>query len=107
MQVEHLRKSTQFSKVYKRGKSIADRHLVVYYMKNGTSENKLGISVSKKVGKAVTRNRVKRLIKEAYRLNDDKVKQGLDIVIIARVRANQADFKGIEKSLTYLFRKIK
>ncbi|WP_131067022.1 ribonuclease P protein component, partial [Clostridioides difficile] len=68
--------------------------------------SRVGISVSKKVGKAITRNRVRRLIKEAYRLNiDEKIKPGYDIVFIARVSIKDATFKDIDKSIKNLVKR--
>ena len=82
---ESLKKNFQFRHVYHRGKSIANRHLVLYMVKNGTQGNKLGISVSKKVGKSVVRSHVTRLIRESYRSMEEELKCGYDLVVIARV----------------------
>ncbi len=96
---ESLKKNFQFKVVYNRGKSLANRHLVMYVLKNGKDTNRLGISVSKKVGNSVVRSRVTRLIKESYRLSEKNFKLGLDIVVIARVSANGATYNEIAKSL--------
>lgn len=79
----------------------------MYVVKNKkyTDTNRLGISVSKKVGKSVVRSRVTRLIKESYRLSEEDIKQGYDIVVIARVAANGADYKEINKALLSLLKK--
>lgn len=101
-----LKKDSDFRKVYKHGKSFANKYLVMYILPNKSDETRLGISVSKKVGKAITRNRVRRLIKEVYRLNiDEKIKTGYDIVFIARISSKDAQYKDIEKSINYLVRK--
>ena len=97
---ESLRKNFQFRHVYNRGKSLANRHLVMYVIKN-----RLGISVSKKVGKSVVRSRVTRLIRESYRLTEEKVAHGYDIVVIARASANGASYQEISRSLSHLLRK--
>ena len=102
---ESLRKNFQFRHVYNRGKSLANRHLVMYVIKNGRDFNRLGISVSKKVGKSVTRSRVTRLIRESYRLSEHKIMKGYDIVVIARVSANDVPYRDIYKSLNHLIRK--
>lgn len=99
---ESLKKNFQFKIVYNRGKSLANRHLVMYVLKNGKDTNRLGISVSKKVGNSVIRSRVTRLIKESYRLSEQNFKLGLDIVIIARVSSNSATYHEISKSLLSL-----
>ena len=97
---ESLKKNFQFRHVYYKGKSIANRHLVLYIVKNGTEENRLGISVSKKVGKSVVRSRVTRLIRESYRNMEEEVKIGYDMVIIAR-----NSYHEICRSLRHLFKK--
>ncbi len=102
---ESLKKNFQFRYVYNRGKSFANYHLVMYVIKNGKNINRLGISVSKKVGNSVTRSRVTRLIRESYRLSEKKVQGGYDIVVIARVSANSASYKEIYKSLNHLMKK--
>ena len=101
-----VKKDSDFRKVYKHGKSFANKYLVIYILKNKSDYSRVGISVSKKVGKAITRNRVRRLIKEAYRLNiDEKIKPGYDIVFIARVSSKDATFKDIDKSIKNLVKR--
>ena len=101
-----LKKDSDFRKVYKHGKSFANRYLVMYILNNKSEYSRIGISVSKKVGKAIIRNKVRRRIKEAYRLNiDEKIKNGYDIVFIARVAIKDADYVDIEKSMKHLIRK--
>ena len=101
-----IKKDSDFRKVYQRGKSLADRNLVIYTMKNKSDKSRIGISISKKVGKAHERNRIRRYIKEAYRLNiDDKVLGGYDLVFIARINAADKDYKGLERSLKYICKK--
>ena len=79
-----LKKNQDFQKVYRKGTSQANRYLVMYVLKNGHMENRLGISVSKKVGNSVVRHRITRLIRESYRLNETLFERGLDIVVVAR-----------------------
>ena len=104
---QSIKKNFQFRFVYNKGKSLANRLLVMYVVKNKkyTDTNRLGISISKKVGKSVVRSRVTRLIKESYRLSEEDIKQGYDIVVIARVSANGADYKEINKALLSLLKK--
>lgn len=104
---QSIKKNFQFRFVYNKGKSLANRLLVMYVVKNKkyTDTNRLGISVSKKVGKSVVRSRVTRLIKESYRLSEEDIKQGYDIVVIARVSANGADYKEINKAMLSLLKK--
>ena len=102
---ESLKKTRQFRAVYSGGKSCADKFLVLYVLKNESGKNKLGISVSRKVGKSVTRNRVTRLIREVYRLVEVSVAPGCDLVFIARKPAGGAAFKDIQSSVCSLLKK--
>ncbi|MBE7042002.1 MAG: ribonuclease P protein component [Ruminococcaceae bacterium] len=97
-----LNRNFQFRRMYRSAKSKADKYLVLYYRKNRGTENHLGITVSKKVGTAVVRNRIRRLIKENYRINEEKVIKGYDFVIVARSKAAEADFYQIRSSLLSL-----
>lgn len=99
---ESLRKNYDYQKVYKNGMHYADRFLVIYIVDNNREENRLGISVSKKVGNSVIRHRVKRLIKESYRKQEYKFKIGYDIVIVARSSSKDASFFDICNSLRKL-----
>jgi len=105
MAITTLRNTREFNMVYKKGKSIVNKHLVLYYVKNQSAENQVGFSVSKKVGNAVTRNRVKRLMKEVYRLNETSIKKGYDFVFVARVRTKDASYKEVEKAMLSCFKK--
>ncbi|MBE6014776.1 MAG: ribonuclease P protein component [Lachnospiraceae bacterium] len=97
-----LRKNADFKKVYDLGKSRADKYLVMYIFKNGLEINRLGISVSKKVGNSVIRHHVTRLVREAYRVNENLYKKGYDIVVIGRVSSSDASFHNIEHSMRKL-----
>lgn len=99
---ESLKKNRDFKTVYQNGTSIANRYLVMYILKNESKKNRLGISVSKKVGNSVVRHRLTRLIKESYRLNEDRFQVGYDIVVIARVSAKGQSYGKIEQRLLQL-----
>ena len=101
---DSLRNSQQFSRVYKEGHSKANKYLIMYILENNTDYNRLGISVSKKVGNSVIRHRVKRLIKESYRLQENMFDSGLDIVVIARGSASSISFKEMDSAVKHLFR---
>ena len=83
---ESLKKNKDFQYIYRKGKSYANKYLVMYVLENGTSQNRLGISVSKKVGNSIVRHRLTRLIRESYRLQEERFRCGLDIIVIARDR---------------------
>lgn len=107
-ETERLRKDSDFRRVYKHGKSFANRYLVMYIMRNNLEYNRVGISVSKKVGKAIVRNKVKRRIRESFRLDvDQKIKSGYDIVFIARVAISDMQYNEINKSMKHLVNKFK
>ncbi|MDL2302027.1 ribonuclease P protein component [Lachnospiraceae bacterium OttesenSCG-928-D06] len=99
---ESLRKNHQFQFVYKNGRSYANKYMVMYVKENGLGRNRIGISVSKKVGNSVVRHRVKRLIHESYRLHENIFNSGLDIVIIARGKVSDADYYEIEGALLHI-----
>lgn len=106
--MERLRKTKEFSDVYHRGRSRADRNLVLYRLKREDNKIRLGISVSKKVGNSVVRHRLKRRIREAARLNeDDYFSDGCDYVVIVRKPAADADYAVLEHSLLKLSGKFK
>ena len=102
---ESLKKNFQFRYVYNKGHSRANRLLVMYVLANSTGRNRLGICVSKKVGKSVTRSKVTRLIRESYRLNEDKLRHGYDIVVIARLPCAESQYAQVESACLHLIRK--
>ena len=99
-----LRKDSDFKNIYRKGKSLATKTLVFYFIKNYLGYTRVGYSISKKVGKAVTRNRIRRLIKENLKDIPD-LKDGYDIIFIGRIPSSESDYKEIGKSIRYLFRK--
>lgn len=101
---ESLKSNRDFKNVYGKAKSYANRYLVMYVLENGSGKNRLGISVSKKVGNSVVRHRVTRLIKEGYRLHEEMFNSGLDIVVVARVSAKDAKYQDMESALLHLSR---
>lgn len=101
---ESLKKNRDFQHVYKEGKSCANKYLVMYIKENQSEQNRLGISVSKKVGNSIIRHRLTRLIRESYRLHEDSFRRGLDIVVIARAGAKGKNYHDIESALIHLGR---
>ena len=103
---ESLKKNQQFRTVYEKGISTANRYFVLYKLENGLKRNRLGISVSKKVGNSVVRHHLARLIRENYRLSEELYKEGYDMVVVARVAAKNADYYRVGKSLKFLSEKL-
>lgn len=99
---ESIKKNSDFQNIYRNGISYANKYLVMYIRENELDRNRLGISVSKKVGNSVVRHRIKRLISESYRLNEDMFNSGLDIVVIARVGAKGKSYKEIKDAIIHL-----
>lgn len=99
-----IKKSDGFGRVYRHGKSYANKYLVMYVLNNNKEYSRFGITVSKKVGNSVVRHRVTRLIRESIRLNEDIFVRGLDIVIIARNTAKGKKYHDIESAVLHLGR---
>ncbi len=99
---ESLKSNRDFKNVYSSGKSYANKYLVMYVLENGTDTNRLGISVSKKVGNSVVRHRLTRLVRESYRLHEDIFNSGLDIVVVVRVNAKEIDYHKMESALLHV-----
>ena len=99
---ESLKKNKDFQTVYRQGKSYANKYLVLYIMENQTENNRIGISVSKKVGNSVVRHHLTRLIRESYRLQEECFQRGYDLVVIARQSAKDVTYKEMESALIHL-----
>ena len=99
-----LKNYRDFGRVYNHRESFANRLLVMYVAPNQTACSRIGISVSKKVGNSVVRHRITRLIRESYRLHKNELKEGFDLVVIARVTAKGTDYREIEDAFLHLCR---
>ncbi len=93
-----LKKNSDFRRLYSKGKSAVTPHMVVYCRRNRLGLNRLGYTVSVKLGHAVVRNRVRRRLREIYRLNASALKSGYDIVIVARSRCVESDYAAMDKA---------
>lgn len=101
---ESLKKNQDFQKVYRSGSSKANRYLVLYRLKNELPKNRVGISVSKKVGNSVVRHHMCRLIRESYRLNETSFIPGYDLVFVVRPQAKDKSFHEIQSALLHLMK---
>ena len=99
---ESLKKNRDFQSVYRKGKPYGNKYLVMYLLANDLGRNRVGISVSKKVGNSIIRHHLTRLIRESYRLHEEQFQCGYDIVIIARTTAKDRSYHEIESALIHL-----
>lgn len=101
-----LRKREDFSRVYRYGQSVSNLKFVVYYLPNGKLEKfRIGISASKKIGTAVIRNRVRRLVKEIVRKHADRVKDKIDFIFIAKKTSAELNYEECERNVLHIMKK--
>lgn len=101
-----LKTNGEFQRLYRKGSSAAGPFFAVYCRRNRGGVNRLGYTVSKKLGNAVTRNRIRRRLREVYRLNSELFSSGYDIVLVARSKAAEASFSELEGSMIKVFGKL-
>lgn len=101
--INRLKSNDDFQNVFKHGKSFANRQLVLYYLpKQDQLDFRVGLSVSKKIGNAVVRNKIKRSLRQAIHELEEEIKREYDLVIIARQPVKEMNFHQIKKSLTHV-----
>ena len=91
-----VKQNSDFRRIYRRGRSAVSGGVVVYCLKNRQGMSRLGVTVSTKLGHAVVRNRVRRRLREIYRLHEREIVRGYDLVVVSRVRACAADYHQLE-----------
>ena len=101
-----LKNNHAFRRLYSKGKSAATPLVVVYCRKNGKGRNQLGITVTKKLGSAVHRNRVRRRLREIYRLKEARFVSGVDLVIVARTRSRYAGYRELQNAVLHACGKL-
>ena len=101
-----IKKNHEFRRLYQKGASAHSGCMVLYCRRNRLDHNRLGITVSVKLGQAVVRNRYRRRLREVYRLNKDKLRPGWDIILVARGRTGEASWKELNNSFCKLCRKL-
>ena len=108
--VEFLRKSFRvkkekdFDAIFKKGASVANRKFVIYRLENQQQHFRVGLSVSKKLGNAVTRNQIKRRIRHVLIQNSNQIADNVDFVVIARKGVEELDFDQVEKNLVHVLK---
>lgn len=97
-----IKNNKEFKRIYSEGKSCGNKALVMYVEKSGEAYNRIGISVSKKVGNSCTRHRLSRMLREIFRLNNDKIKSPYNIIVIARVGSSLLDYEKLNDAYLHL-----
>lgn len=105
--LKRIRKDWEFRRVYRQGKALVSRRIVLYYFKNHETCNRLGVSISKKVGNSVKRHRVKRIFGEAFRQMQDSLAQGYDFILVARKPTVKMNYHSAREELLLLCKKGK
>ena len=101
-----VKENYEFRWIYAKGRSGVSPYLVVYVRPNRRGRNRLGVTVSTKLGHAVVRNRVRRRIREIFRLSQGKMKQGYDCIVVARTRAAHADYWELKRAFEKTCKKL-
>ena len=102
-----LRRKSDFSLIYNKGKSVGERYIVLFFRKNGLPYNRAAFLASKKVGNSVVRNRARRLMKESYREMKENLDIGYDIIFIARKTINNLKCADVKKSMGAALKRAK
>lgn len=103
---QSLRENREFKRMYARGRSVVGACLAVYVRPNRSNRNRLGLTVGTKLGGAVQRNRVRRRMKEIYRLHESDLRTGFDLVLVARVRAGRASYWDLDREFCHLLSRL-
>lgn len=101
-----LKMNYEFRRLYAKGKSAGTSRIVIYCTKNRTGKNRIGFTVSTKLGKAVHRNKIRRRLREIYRLNIGHLKPGYDMVVVARMKSRYSAYGELERDYLYLLEKL-
>lgn len=100
-----LKSNHEFSRVYKHGRYISGRHVVLHFMKHTKGVNRIGLTTSRNIGGSVSRNRMRRLLRESYRLNEHNIKKGYDIILLGRGGSTDLTYAQVSKEILFLMKK--
>jgi ribonuclease P protein component len=101
-----LKKNHEFARIYRKGRFLAAKHMVLYIMANRYGNTRVGFAAGLKCGGSVQRNRLKRLMRECYRFKEDKLKKGYDLVFSSRPAGEMPEYKEIDKEMSFLLTKL-
>ena len=101
---ETLKKNSEFKSVYQAKHSYANKYIIMYILQNGTDTNRLGVSVSKKVGNSIVRHRLARLVREAFRLNTSHIPDGIDVVVVVKAGLRDKGYEETSNSMIHLLK---
>ncbi|CDZ75742.1 ribonuclease P protein component [Peptoniphilus sp. ING2-D1G] len=102
----YLRKNIDFQRVYKKRNINGNKHITVFFKKNGLDHKRVGFTITKKLGNAVTRNKLKRRLREIYRLNFDLLREGYDYVFVMKKSSVDLSYNELERSFKHICKKI-
>ena len=101
-----VKENYEFRRIYRKGKSLVSPQMVLYWQKNRQGQSRLGITVSTKLGKAVVRNRVRRQLREMYRLHLPEMKKGYDVILVGRVKAVHTPYAAMDRQYVQALRAL-
>lgn len=102
--IETLKSNMEFNKVYSKGKNYWNRNLILYVRKNDSENTRVGYSITKKVGNAITRNKIRRRLKEIHRLYIFNIKKGYDLIVIPKKNVVDLSYKELESAVLHIFK---
>ncbi len=105
MQTAHLRMNYEFSRIYRKGRFVAGRHVVLHYLRRPGNPKRLGVTTSRQVRSSVRRNRIKRLLRESYREIENQVPEGYDLILVGRNTAELPGYTQIQSDVLKLLRR--
>jgi ribonuclease P protein component len=94
-----LRRNYEFARVYQKGHHVAGRLVVLHYLRRKRADNRLGVTASRQVNGSVPRNRIKRLLRESYRLNEPFIRPGFDLILVGRASADHPKLAQVEQEM--------